>query len=148
MHNIATSIRQVMESTTVTSRAADGTIRDYTLQKGGIVNLPATLLHFNPTVNPDPDRFDPKRFLSADLGGSGQNPATGIRPFGGGASYCPGRVFAERQIMGFVAMLLSRFDLALHDDGSWEIPQTAEFNDVAGTPRATVSMLRRGAKAE
>ncbi|KAI9718837.1 MAG: hypothetical protein M1828_006526 [Chrysothrix sp. TS-e1954] len=35
------------------------------------------------------------------------------RPFGGGVTYCPGRVLAKEEVFGFVAMLLHQFNLDL-----------------------------------
>ena len=143
LHNVSASVREVLENTTVTSRPVDESEpRTYTLKSGAVVNMPSTMLHFDESVNPDPDRFNPKRFLAAELGGMGQNPSTTSRPFGGGVSYCPGRIFAERQIMGFLAVLLSRFDVSIAND-SWVMPRTAEFDDVAKCPPAQLVIRRR-----
>ena len=72
--------------------------------------------------------FCPERFLNGPNGqvsspgpkhdGSNENkerqkpvhPAA-FRAFGGGATLCPGRHFAQAEILGFVAMVLLRFDL-------------------------------------
>ena len=143
MHVVAASVREVMETTTINTKPTPTSPEHtYTLRKGEVVNMPSVMLHFNPDVNPDPDTFQPKRFLSKEQGGWGQNPATCTRGFGGGASYCPGRVFAERQIVGFLATLLWEYECDF--EGKWKLPMTAEFDDVSKTkPRAFLRMKKR-----
>lgn len=43
-----------------------------------------------------------------------------LRPFGGSVSYCPGRVFAEKQVVGFLAAVAGRYEFALAGDGKAE----------------------------
>lgn len=38
-----------------------------------------------------------------------------FRPFGGGATLCPGRFLAKREVLTCVALAVGRFDLALAD---------------------------------
>lgn len=38
-----------------------------------------------------------------------------FRPFGGGATYCPGRVLAKEEVYGFLAILLHRLEMKLSD---------------------------------
>lgn len=138
------SLREVLEDTELITKpnAADsaGQTRTYTLKKGGVVNMPSNMLHFNPDVNPHPEQFVPKRFVSKEQGGMGQNTATSTRGFGGGANYCPGRVFAERQIVGFLAMRISRFEIWIDNEKSWQLPKTAEFEEVSKTKHAILGM--------
>ena len=57
--------------------------------------------------------FDPQRFLKErDLT---KNPS--FRPFGGGAQHCSGRFLARREVVGFLAFVLNRFDISLSDTG-------------------------------
>jgi len=92
--------------------------------------MPSSLLHHDPNIHVDPEISNPKRFLSKELGGLGTtvNSAT-LRPFGGGQSYCPGRPFAEKQVVGFLAMLVATFDVeAVGKRGlKVEIPRNAVF---------------------
>lgn len=57
----------------------------------------------------DATAFRPERFLE-----NRTLPRTkGYAPFGGGYTYCPGRLFAQREIYLFVAMTLRRFEMGL-----------------------------------
>lgn len=80
------------------------------LRPGNLVIIPYQQLHYNEQVwGQDPLRFDPERFLKDRNLTS--HPA--YRPFGGGVSYCPGRVLAQQEVYGFVALLLHRLDIEL-----------------------------------
>ncbi|KAG8534021.1 uncharacterized protein KY384_000863 [Bacidia gigantensis] len=149
MHTVSASIREVLEETSITTKPAgpDQQPRTYTLKKGGVVNMPSSALHYNEKINPQPETFIPRRFVSKEDGGMGQNPQTSTRGFGGGSSYCPGRIFAERQIVGFVATLLQGFDVEVVDGEKWKFPKSAEFDDVSNSPRAMLSLKARDGRA-
>lgn len=144
MHTVSASIREVLEDTEVVTKpdstSSEGEAHTYTLKKGGVVNMPSSMLHYNPDFNPDPEKFMPKRFVSKEQGGLGQKTATSTRSFGGGASYCPGRIFAERQIVGYLAIIISTFDIWIDNEGSWQLPKTAEFDDVSKSKHAVLGM--------
>jgi cytochrome P450 len=57
----------------------------------------------------DHDRFDPERFLKNKTLAS----HTAFRPFGGGINLCPGKSFASRQVLSYVAYLLYTLDISL-----------------------------------
>ena len=78
------------------------------LLPGNTVMVPIRSLHYDAAVfGLNATGFDPTRFL--------HNPQleknASYRPFAGGITYCPGRFLAKRQNVGFVAMLLHRFDV-------------------------------------
>ena len=78
------------------------------LLPGNTVIVPIRSLHYDTAVfGRNATQFDPQRFLD--------NPqlekSPSYRPFAGGITYCPGRFLAKRQNVGFVAMLLHRFDI-------------------------------------
>lgn len=147
MHSVGASIREVMEPTELTTKStADSPSRVYQLKKGGVVNMPPSMLHYDTSVNPDPETFHPRRFLTRELGGEGQNPLSCTRGFGGGTSYCPGRVFAERQIIGFLALFFLHFDVGFANE-DWVIPRTNDFDDVAKSTRARLTLRLRNAKS-
>ena len=78
------------------------------LLPGNTVIVPIRSLHYDADVfGRDPTAFDPTRFL--DKPQLEKDPS--YRPFAGGITYCPGRFLAKRQNVGFVAMLLHRFDV-------------------------------------
>ena len=66
------------------------------------------LLHRDPQVWPDPERFDPDRFLPEHIRA---RPAHAYKPFGTGERACIGRQFALHESVIVLAKLLHRFDL-------------------------------------
>lgn len=61
---------------------------------------------------PDPDRFDPARFLHGADAGPVHRYA--FAPFGGGAHKCIGRQFADMNVKAIMHQLLRHFD--------WQVP--------------------------
>ena len=57
----------------------------------------------------DAEAFNPSRFLNDGK----LNNSLSFRPFGGGATYCPGRFLAKAEVLTFVALVICRFDLEL-----------------------------------
>ena len=145
-HMDSMSIREVLEDTEILSKDDDsngGSGTTYKLSKGAIVNMPSSLHHFNPRVHADPHTYRPTRFLAKELGGDGTSPGAGLRAFGGGASYCPGRIFADIQIVAFLAALLGRFDVRIAPDIPWTMPVSADFEVAAKTARAFIMLEPR-----
>src|SRR5262249_42003886 len=69
----------------------------------GIVVGPSIYLtHHNPRIWPDPERFDPKRFLD------GKPTPYEFFPFGGGVRRCIGMAFALYEMQVVLATVLSR----------------------------------------
>ncbi|KAI9809561.1 MAG: hypothetical protein M1827_006796 [Pycnora praestabilis] len=148
MHVETSSIREVLEPTSITSKHTSSTGEkeavEYNFSKGSIIDIPATLLHFDEKLHAAPYEFHPKRFLDTSLGGEGTNPATTLRPFGGGVSYCPGRMFAEKEIVAYLASMVLNFDLRI-TNGEKEIPISSEFQAAANSPRQIIEFSRRKA---
>ena len=96
----------------------------FLLRKDMVVQMPMAVMHSDAEAwGEDVKDFQPRRFLkqnSRRKGGLKPN-FTAYRPFGGGASMCPGRHFVTLEIMGLAACMLSRFDL-IPIDGQWHIP--------------------------
>ena len=78
------------------------------LRGGKFAIVPVCQLHDNKdTFDSDALAFHPERFLKErDLTSS-----PGYKPYGGGKTYCPGRFFAMQELLGFVALLIHRFDV-------------------------------------
>lgn len=91
--------RGPIEPTTVAGR--------YEMSPGdwAIVHLPK--VHRDPSVWPDPLRFDPDRFLAAEVK---KRPAHTYKPFGTGERACIGRQFALHESVLLLARLLHRYD--------------------------------------
>ena len=96
----------------------------FLLRKGMVVQMPMAVMHSDAAAwGENVKDFQPRRFLKQDSmrkGGFRQN-FTAYRPFGGGASMCPGRHFVTLETMALAACMLSRFDLN-PVDGQWNIP--------------------------
>lgn len=73
------------------------------LQPGNIILMPSRQLHTNKNVwGHSALEFNPVKFLKNKS--LGRHPS--FRPFGGGSTYCPGRVLAKEEVFSFVAILL------------------------------------------
>ncbi|MCB2110182.1 MAG: cytochrome P450 [Defluviimonas sp.] len=74
------------------------------IRRGDTVMLPIYALHRNHLLWPDPDRFDPDRFLDPD-----RIDRFAYLPFGGGPRICIGASFALQEATIILATLLARF---------------------------------------
>lgn len=84
----------------------------YLLKQGMVVQMPMAVMHADPAVwGADVHEFQPRRFLN-----NKQN-ATAYRPFGGGASLCPGRHFVTLETLALTACTVLRYDIASAEDG-------------------------------
>ncbi|OTB08911.1 hypothetical protein M426DRAFT_70836 [Hypoxylon sp. CI-4A] len=80
------------------------------LQPGNSIIIPSRQLHTNENVwGPNVREFEATRFLKK----KSLARHSSFRPFGGGSTYCPGRVLAKEEVYGFVAVLFHRFDIKL-----------------------------------
>ena len=80
------------------------------LAAGNAVIIPSRQLHTNKDVwGSDVKEFDAFRFAKKKSLGRHSS----FRPFGGGVTYCPGRVLAKEEVFGFVALVLHRFKIKL-----------------------------------
>jgi cytochrome P450 len=119
------SVRLVQEDTIIADT--------YLLRKDAIVQLAGGALHQDKALwGPDAELFNPERFIHS-INGSKTNPdgstpagkdhilhpAT-FRSFGGGASLCPGRHFAQMEILNLSAAMLLGFDLAPINGTAWD----------------------------
>ncbi len=87
----------------------------HTVPAGTPILIDAYGLHRDPEIYPDPERFDPGRFL-----GAAERPPHTWLPFGGGAHRCVGAALAEMETAIVLGQILRRFDIEpLH-------PQPAE----------------------
>ncbi|KAI8492072.1 cytochrome P450 2 sub U member 1 [Branchiostoma belcheri] len=77
-----------------------------------IVNLYS--LHMDPVYWPDPDRFDPGRFLDAE--GNVINKPESFLPFSGGRRVCLGEQLARMELFLFFSTLLQSFTFRPPED--------------------------------
>ena len=81
---------------------------EHPLPKGVNVIFSSYMLHRNPDRYPDPDRFDPDRWLS-DRPGAGDD--TSYIPFGIGPKACIGEAFAWRELEVILGTVMERWRL-------------------------------------
>ncbi|KAK4973987.1 hypothetical protein LTR66_011142 [Elasticomyces elasticus] len=152
--------RWVMEDTTIA--APDG--KEYLLKKGGIVQVASGVIHASPSVwGPDSETFNPRRFLPtssssstapsateketesdttkpvgdrvAESGPSKRHHPAAFRAFGGGQHLCPGRHFAQTEILALVALFVAGFEISASErDGG----------GVVGAPRREENRIPLG----
>jgi len=86
------------------------------LKKGMVIQMPTAVMHFDTAIwGADVQEFQPRRFLSK------QN-LKAYRPFGGGASLCPGRHFVTLETLGLTACMVLRYDITSADGGRLRVP--------------------------
>ncbi|CDM28621.1 hypothetical protein DTO013E5_939 [Penicillium roqueforti] len=136
MHNNSLTVREVVADTQFTGK------KKWFVQKGGVINIPCGLMHFNEALHPDAESFHARRFLEKSLGGEGESHARTTKPFGGGTTYCPGRVFAEKQMIGMVAAMVMRYNLEIAN-ADWKMPLVSEFDDITKQPNVWLKISKR-----
>ena len=77
----------------------------WTLPEGTVVSPSIHLLHRNPTVYDEPDRFRPERFIDR------KPKPDHFMPFGGGHRRCIGAAFARWEMTVALATILREFDV-------------------------------------
>lgn len=86
--------------------------KTYLLPVGTNIGVLPFLMHRNPDVFPEPDKFDPNRFLPEEVGK--RHPYSFI-PFSGGPCNCLGLKFAMLEMKVVVAYLLRNFVMSTTD---------------------------------
>ncbi|KAH9174412.1 cytochrome P450 [Lactarius sanguifluus] len=107
----------------------DGVYRGFFIPKGStmIVNswFPRGILH-NPELYPDPETFNPERFLNDD-GTFRDDPMISLA-FGGGKRICPARHLVDMSLFMVAASVLSVFNVTkAKDENGYEIPVTISW---------------------
>ncbi|MEI8382548.1 MAG: cytochrome P450 [Planctomycetota bacterium] len=98
---IGVFLRQATESTT---------IGGYDIPRGALVGLSSFATHRDSRWFPDPERFDPERFLSPAVD---QIPAGAYFPFGMGPRVCIGQSFAMTEMILIAATVLQKCEMTL-----------------------------------
>ena len=102
------SLRLFPPVVTFTIREVDREIAvgSYTIPKGVSIFVPVWQIHHDPTLWPDPDRFDPGRFTAAAR--KEHHPMAWI-PFGAGPRKCIGMRFALLELKLCLARIIRSF---------------------------------------
>lgn len=100
----------------------------YLLKKGGVVLIPATVQHKSESVyGGDAAVFDHRRFVRAAGSKPKRFDPLAFRVFGGGSVVCPGRHFANTEILALATMIALQFDVRPRH-GSWPTPTVENSN--------------------
>jgi cytochrome P450 len=93
------------------SRTALGpdVIGGVTVPKGAVISIYPYIIHRNPVLWDDPDRFDPERFAPDRVVGRER---FAFMPFGGGPRICIGQGFAMAEALVVMVSVLQRFRLS------------------------------------
>lgn len=135
----------------------------YLLRKGSILQIAGGVIHYDERIwGADAASFNPYRFLSS-AGGSLEDaeamqsrtalplpkgvPSPAFRAFGGGNVLCPGRHFAQSEIMTTAAVVALSFDIQTSDGGTLPMPDKDDMRIPLGVMKPvvdpTVSITRR-----
>ncbi|KAI9685651.1 MAG: hypothetical protein M1820_010752 [Bogoriella megaspora] len=119
-----TSARYVLSDTFLANK--------YFLRKGSVVQIASGSLHKDADIwGSDAETFNAERFLTDPLSHSQKReaapvpkgvPSAAFRAFGGGNVLCPGRHFAQTEIMCFTALLLLSFEITDADGAPLKLP--------------------------
>jgi cytochrome P450 len=106
----------------------------YEIPAGVTVAVSIIMIHSDPELYPEPQRFRPERFLERKFG-----PSEHV-PFGGGHRRCIGAAFAMNEIKIVLGTLLPRFELELAEDR----PLATVRRNLMLAPESGVPMILRG----
>ena len=81
----------------------------YFIRKGTAIYPSIYTLHYDPKIFPEPEKFQPERFLSED--GKTVLKNDSVIPFSVGRRACPGEAFARNQLFLFITSLVQNFTI-------------------------------------
>ncbi len=139
-------IRAVNQDLTLTESAPDALLfgkkrpQSYHIPAGSVLAISNGTMQQDPRLFPDPQTFDPNRFLFPcdDDPSKKQAVMKNLTTFGGGTYKCKGRTFAEKEMLLFVAGILTLWDLEMPDGGAIKIPEMG----LAGASRSPKEDVR------
>lgn len=109
----------------------DDVIGGHLVPAGSIVLLSQYLVHRNPEVWEEPNRFDPERFAPA---AAAARPRHAFFPFGGGPRQCIGQAFATLETTFIVSRLAQGFRFALAPGHRVELDAGITLRPKGGMP--------------
>ncbi|KAH8994594.1 cytochrome P450 [Lactarius akahatsu] len=113
----------------------DGVYRGFFIPKGSMMIVNSWGILHNPELYPDPETFNPERFLNED-GTFRDDPMISLA-FGGGKRICPARHLADMSLFMIAVSVLSVFNVTkAKDENGYEIPVSpmVEVNAVVCYP--------------
>ena len=89
---------------------------------GTVVGINLWVLQHDPDVIPDPEKFEPERWL--EYANSKEKPAEQEKrffSFGAGSRVCIGRGISQIEMRKNIPLLVREFDMSLEGDGKWKV---------------------------
>jgi cytochrome P450 len=121
------------------------TYKNTYIPTNSVVCLQQYPIHYNPTVFPDPLRFNPDRFLNHPMGSghyaAGPASARDHWSFGAGRRICSGLHLAENSMFIVLAKLLWAFDILPPRDEMGK-PMKVDTSDEAFDPEGSTTMAK------
>ncbi|MCJ1323991.1 hypothetical protein MMC10_000653 [Thelotrema lepadinum] len=115
-----TSLRYVADDFSISDPSRPKDAPPLSFRKGTFLTVPHIVQQYDPAIYPDPNEFQPERFLSEENGklkaGSGS-----LKPWGEGGGMCKGRMFAEREVLVAVTLVVRFWDVEA-DGGELRMP--------------------------
>ncbi|MGA1621613.1 MAG: cytochrome P450 [Synechocystis sp.] len=112
----------------------DLTLMDYAIPQGTQLMGCIYLLHQHPDLYPDPETFNPERFLERQFA------PHEFMPFGGGERRCVGDALALFELKLALATLLTHYQFALNGDR----PETPQRRGITLAPKGNVPLILQG----
>jgi cytochrome P450 len=106
-------------------------VGDYVIPRWATVIVSPYVVHRNPAIWPEPERFDPSRFLP---GAGAGRPRSAYLPFGAGRRMCVGAGFAMLEGVLLAAMIAQRFTFDPAPDARVVPEPTATLRPRDGLP--------------
>jgi cytochrome P450 len=102
--------------------------------RGDVVGVALPALHADPAVWPDPERFDPERFLA-------RRPAPAeYSPFGYGHRRCVGSAFATVELAVVLATILTGVELEMAPKERRRKPPRAVPRGITALPNRSINL--------
>lgn len=109
----------------------DDVLRGYRIRKGDMLGICPLVAHRLPESWPEPDRFDPERFLGDRIK---TNRDFTYIPFGAGPHMCIGNHFALTETAIVLAMIVRRAKLVVERPGNVRMRSTVTLQVAGGLP--------------
>ncbi|CAI0558473.1 unnamed protein product, partial [Linum tenue] len=121
----------------------DCDVAGYRVRKGTWLMVNAWKIQNDPSVWPEPTRFEPERFLTAeyrDVDVKGQN--FELFPFGSGRRACPGTNLGLQMVHLTLASFLHAFDFSTVGDEPVDMAESFGLTNIKATPLLVVAKPR------
>jgi cytochrome P450 len=102
----------------------------FRIPKGTFIGISPYTMHRKPEYFPDPERFDPRRFLEPDT----SRPKLSYLPFGGGPRTCIGNTFALTEMQILLPMIVRRAYLGQVPDSQLKLDTSITLRPRNGVP--------------